>query len=330
MRWCAFVIVAFPSLVAAQLARTDSDRGPQNRSSTARQDRSGDSRAGEYAPGVRIDWGRRRVEIAAKVVLREGPLELFACSPQTREHESIVVVTARPLRIYEALGLIGLNAGRPTRYDRAANRWSPATGDRVAIEARWTRKGETITVDIGEWMKDLATGKNIAPNVWVFSGSFESSESAFAADAEGTVICVVDFSSALIALPELHTSANEALWISADPAKIPVLGTSVTLTIGAADAVEFDIHIGPKGVLTYGGKVISMKRLVERIERFQRDHRSTAIVIHAHPNAPRQLVERVEETIRLGVVPGTEVRVSDRKERIKLDHAPPPGDSERP
>src|ERR1043166_8218583 len=43
-----------------------------------------------FQPGVRIDWEQKAVEIDARVVLREGPLELFACSPQTKEHESIL------------------------------------------------------------------------------------------------------------------------------------------------------------------------------------------------------------------------------------------------
>ncbi|UCE61208.1 MAG: hypothetical protein JSU63_05560, partial [Phycisphaerales bacterium] len=61
----------------------------------------------QFAPGVKIDWQRRVVEVDASVVLREGPLELLACSPQTREHESILAVRARPLHIYQAMGLIG-------------------------------------------------------------------------------------------------------------------------------------------------------------------------------------------------------------------------------
>ena len=70
-----------------------------------------------YAPGVRIDWTRGVIELDARVVLREGLLELFACSPRTREHESIFVVPAQPRRIYEALGLIGMEPGSPVRYD---------------------------------------------------------------------------------------------------------------------------------------------------------------------------------------------------------------------
>ena len=79
----------------------------------------------DFAPGVHIDWANRAVEIDARVVLRSGPLELLACSPKTREHESILVVDARPLHVYQALGLIGLAPGSPSRFDEASRKaWS--------------------------------------------------------------------------------------------------------------------------------------------------------------------------------------------------------------
>ena len=84
----------------------------------------------DFAPGVRINWQRPQVELAARIALREGPLELFACSPHTREHESVLAVEARPWHIYQALGLIGLRPGQPVTYDEQNDRWLPADGDR--------------------------------------------------------------------------------------------------------------------------------------------------------------------------------------------------------
>ena len=53
-----------------------------------------------FMPGVRINWQDREVEVAGVVVLREGMLALFASSPGTREHESIVRINARPMHVY--------------------------------------------------------------------------------------------------------------------------------------------------------------------------------------------------------------------------------------
>src|SRR5262249_47527761 len=72
-----------------------------------------------FADGVTIDWGRRQVEIDSQVVLREGVLELLACSRGTKEHESILQVRAQPLNVYQALGMLGLPDGQPPRFDEA-------------------------------------------------------------------------------------------------------------------------------------------------------------------------------------------------------------------
>ena len=56
-------------------------------------------------------------------------------------------------------------------------------------------------------------------------------DDATAADAEGTVIAVVDFASALIALPAFHTDSNDALWLEPATAHIPPESTRCTLLL---------------------------------------------------------------------------------------------------
>ena len=90
-----------------------------------------------YAAGVAIDWHRRSVEVVGRVVLRDGPLELFACSARTREHESIVAIDARPLHLHQAMGLIGLEPGSPGRFDPKTERWIAPTGDTLRLRLRY-------------------------------------------------------------------------------------------------------------------------------------------------------------------------------------------------
>ena len=113
----------------------------------------------DYQRGVRINWRDREVEVDGQVVLREGALELFACSPLTREHESIVCVDARPLHIYQALGLIGLNPGRPSYFDPDTRRYYPARGDPVEIEvAEASRCAGKAIIDMALPREVLITG----------------------------------------------------------------------------------------------------------------------------------------------------------------------------
>jgi hypothetical protein len=196
-----------------------------------------DPRRVAYVSGVVIDWDRRVVEVEAEVVLRRGPLELLACSPNTREHESILVVGARPKHIYEAMGLLGLRPGSPVRYDEAQDRWVPATGERLRLSVRvGDAAGEGETIPVEEWMWDVAGERPVGSIEWVFAGSTGYGKERFGADVEGTIVCVVDFGSALIAPGSLHTADNEELWLAARTDRIPPVATRCRLVIGSAEA----------------------------------------------------------------------------------------------
>jgi len=70
-------------------------------------------------PHVRFDRAKRFVEFDATVVTRESDwLELFVCTPRTREYESILVTPAKPRHIHLALLAIGMKPGRPMRWKR--------------------------------------------------------------------------------------------------------------------------------------------------------------------------------------------------------------------
>lgn len=287
-------------------------------------------RVAELANGVRVDWAHRRVEVDGKVTLREGALELFACSPRTREHESIVVVKARPIRVHEAIRLLGVDPGTPVTYDEGTRRWRPPTGDRLTIEVRWLADGRSRTADISSWMRDASTGKSIGVLEWVFSGSAPSSDGAITADDEGTLICVVDFPSAIIALPRLRSADNDELWVEADPSKIPPIDTPVTLLISPVDPVAFDLEIDAAGGVHFDARPIAADALVKRLRRFQRDHPNTAIRISVDPDAPRATVREVEQSVRQAVKPGTDVRIVPASKSPKVDRPPKNGHSDRP
>ena len=287
-------------------------------------------RVAELANGVRVHWKQRRVEVDGKVTLREGALELFACSPRTREHESIVVVKSRPLRVYEALRLLGVDPGKPVTYDERTRRWLPPSGDRLDIKVRWSADGATHITDVGAWMRDAATGKSVGKLEWVFSGSTPASNGEITADDEGTLICVVDFPSAIIAMPKLRSADNDELWVEADPAKIPPIDTPVTLLISPVDPVVFELRIDLAGDAYFDARPIALNRLTERLRRFQRDHRDTAIRISVDPGTPKSAVRRVEQSVRQAVKPGTDVRIVPAVKSPKVDRPPTSGHSDRP
>lgn len=247
-----------------------------------------------FVDGIKLDWKNRAVIIDATVVLREGPLELVACAPQTREHESILVVDAAPTHIFQAMGLLGFKSGSPVGWDEAQQKLIPPTGQPLTITVSFdpaltpkgkpkgktgekTNKPDRVpspkpvqdhqtddknqenrkkkvteesrpqqteatpktkaqaklrSMPIERWLQ-TADGKPIDKINWVFAGSRLLEDKQLAAEADGTIICVVDFESALIAVGNLHTASNDALWLAANPKLIPPRGTACQLIIQA-------------------------------------------------------------------------------------------------
>ncbi len=238
----------------------------------------------DFAPGIRINWPLRQIEVEARVVLREGALELFACSPRTREHESIVSVAARPRRIYEALGLIGLAPGAPIRFDEDSESFWPPYGAPVAISVRYEREGRTVTDDISRWMRRAGADQPLTERFWVFAGSLRFDEGRFGADLDGTVVCVVDFDTALLALPQNYSSSDEQLWLEANTPAIPPEGTRCTLIFRAADVARLDVAIGRGGELVMDGREVPAARVFERLGELTpgRHGRMLVVVVDEH------------------------------------------------
>ena len=280
----------------------------------------------EFAPGVTIDWERMQVELAARVVLREGLLELFGCSPHTREHESIVAVRARPLHIFQALGLIGLQPGRPVTYDQARQCWLPAAGDRLVINVQFTDHGRERTVNVWDWMANAQSGAPLPPRGWVFCGSRTFAKGVFGADVDGTVICVVDFEAALIGLSESHSADNAVLWVAARTENIPPRGTPCTLLIRAAKGDLLDVQCDDSGRFRLGGRWLDRAGL-EAVLRARLAHDpGLAVRVAPLPGVPGKVgIEAVQAVRALGA---TDVHLAEARSQPTsqpFQPATPPG-----
>jgi hypothetical protein len=224
----------------------------------------------QFQPGIRINWTQRQVEIEVTVVLREGPIELFASCPRQREYESIVRIEARPTHLYQALGLIGLTPGHPDRFDEQG-RFVPASGDFVDVEVRYPgADGQTRQEPIETWMKPAEGDASLGRLPWVFAGSTPLEDGkGIASDLEGTVVALVEFSSSLIALPEYHSESNTELWLRPRSERIPPLGTKCRLIIRAA---PLRLRLETGGKLRIGERTITRAELARTVsERVKAD-----------------------------------------------------------
>ena len=257
---------------------------------TQRSD-SGPSAAGvrDFASGVRIDWRRGVVEVDVEVVLRTGPLELLACSPRTREHESILAVRARPMHIYQAMGLVGMKPGSPTRYDEAQQEWLAPSGDALELRIRIAGADSTESIPVENWLLDVTTNRPPKSLDWVFAGSLSTPSGRFGADSDGTVVCVVDFETALITVAARHSADNDRLWLAANTKAIPPVATTCTLLISHARPVIY-VDVARDGTLRRAGEVVSV---VEIAKSAGAGGRVARCVLRCGPGVAQEMVDRV-------------------------------------
>jgi hypothetical protein len=187
-----------------------------------------------FQPGIQLDWQNKSVHVAAHVVLREGPLEFFACRPG-KEHESILRLDAAATHIYMAMGLVGLTPGRPPQWDDTARRYLPPEGDLVDLTMAWSGPdGQPHTATANEWLTEVEYARAALPRPWVFGGSQRLPDGVLVADRSGAGIALVDMPDSLLSPSRSHASRDNDLWVVARTDAIPPVDTPVTLVIQAA------------------------------------------------------------------------------------------------
>lgn len=179
-----------------------------------------------------IDTKRNRVVVDARVSLRQGMLEMFACPRNTKEHESVVAVNARAFVLHAALLAVGAETGGPAQF---VPEYKPPHGTEIKIDVLWLDKeGKRHKVSAQEWVRDVRTKKQM--NLpWVFAGSGfwldeETGKQYYQAEA-GDLVCVSNFSTAMLDVPAESTNVNEGLFFEAFTERIPPLGTPVRLVL---------------------------------------------------------------------------------------------------
>ncbi|MCX5683610.1 MAG: YdjY domain-containing protein [Planctomycetota bacterium] len=242
-------------------------------------------------PGVVVDTKAKEVRLEGEVCLQRGGLELLACSPGTREHESIVVVKAKPSHIVFALALLGLSPGQPGAMTEGGS-FSPPGGTVVDIIVRFSVAkpgGKTETVELPAWklLKPAGSESGLErPLQWVYVG--RPSEAALrAADLEGTVICLSNFSEAVLDVPFESTSVNADLLYEANPAVVPPPKTPVEIILRPTPERILPRKVECEVVLRKGqppmldGKPMDMAALKDALSAMPADVRTA--VLRAEP-----------------------------------------------
>lgn len=176
--------------------------------------------------------GHKRVVMVGRICLREGQLEMFACTRGSKEHESVVSVPVEANIVHSALVASGAEPGKPAQFQPE---YHPAYGTEIDVLVYWTDAfGHRRRARAQEWVKDVQTGGELA-EPWVFAGSGfwvdpQNGQRHYLADM-GDLVCVSNFSTAMLDLPIESSDKAGQLLFQAYTERIPPVGTKVTLVL---------------------------------------------------------------------------------------------------
>lgn len=177
-----------------------------------------------------IDPKEKAVLVDGQICLREGMLEMFACTRNTKEHESIVSAQTKAYLVHAGLLSLGAEAGHPVRFQPKVE---PPTGTEIEVFVWWQdMQGKEHKVRAQEWIRDFHTKKEMT-YPFVFGGSLfsidsESGKRQYQAEG-GDFVCVSNFSTAMLDIPVESSQSNEELVFEAFTERIPPLGAPVRL-----------------------------------------------------------------------------------------------------
>jgi hypothetical protein len=181
---------------------------------------------------VWVDTKQKLVYVDGYVSLRQGMLEMLACPVGTKEHEAVVAVFSRAQTLHAALLAVGAEVGHTASF---RPKFRPPAGTEIEIEIRWQDKdGKWQSVKGQDWVLDTKTQKPMT-HPWVFAGSGfwqdeETGKEYYKAEA-GDLICVSNFSTAMLDIPAESSQVNEGLMFEANTERIPRLGTPVRIVL---------------------------------------------------------------------------------------------------
>jgi hypothetical protein len=202
-------------------------------------------------PGVKLNLEEWSVDVESRVCLKEGLLELIACTKDTKEHESIIAIEAKPSHVHAALLLLGAKPGSPasqqaidpemTRFRHILPSGSPVDVYLVFKD----EKGVVTESPISDFLMRAegfdATGESTEPkekfptHTFLFAGSILYNEGdgprQYLCDSSGNVISITTFGDELLCLPGFSDHSNEALMWQVNGEKLPALDSKITLRL---------------------------------------------------------------------------------------------------
>lgn len=172
---------------------------------------------------VEVDPVSRSVVATGWVNQSEGAIELLACGPGGKTHESVFVLNASPVDLHAALLLLGARPGRPPVY-----LGMPPDGPPLAVWVEWADAQGRRRERAERFARLTGTSEPLPDAHWIFSGStFENGQ--YKGLAEESLLATYWDPWAVINIGLAIGSNDEAVVANQNLAPAP--GTPVTVYI---------------------------------------------------------------------------------------------------
>jgi hypothetical protein len=180
----------------------------------------------ELAPlgTLQVDLANRELIITGHVNQATGVIELLACGPEGKTHESTFVLHVDPVDLQAGVLLLGIEPGTPP----TSLGFGQPSGPEVDIWVDWVVEGTSHTVRAEQTVMDTKAGSVLPETGWVFTGSMIE-DGQFMASSEFSLIATYWDPYAILNLP-LPSGADDTS-LEAYPAALPEFGTPITMRI---------------------------------------------------------------------------------------------------
>lgn len=182
--------------------------------------------------GVRYFAAEHKLEVSGWVNMQSGLVEVFACAPQGKTHEAVIVLDCVPRGLHAGLLALDLNPGTPVEFG-TGDAYKPPTGDAVEIDVRWLdADGVEHTARAEDWVWDEKTQQPMPHSPWLFAGSFlqqgpDNNEApTYAADYVKSLATTYHDASSILETSELD-GIDDTVYYSNEKA-VPPVGTPLT------------------------------------------------------------------------------------------------------
>lgn len=194
-------------------------------------------------PGIWINFTQREFYTTGFIRVRQGPIELLACSPGSdKVHEVILQSNCSPTDFHLAMTLCRFKHGKPVGVDDKGNVILPS-GDRVIIYLEWEKAdGTRVRKRFEDLIMNVLTRKPMRRNGWVFTGSSfrvnpYTNKEVFLANEVKTLIATYHDPSAILDNPSI-TGTNDSLF-EGNAMLLPPEGTKIRMIV--AHPTEEDV-----------------------------------------------------------------------------------------